>query len=320
VARVTVIVCNWNGGEHVLRCLRTLELQSYRDFQAMVVDNASGDGSADRIERDFPRVQLVRAPSNLGFAAANNLGFRHAGDSEWVALLNPDAFAEPDWLEKLVAAAEQRAECASIGSRLVRADDPAIFDGVGDVYHVSGLHWREAHGKPVAGTALSPKEIFSPCAAAALYRLSAVREAGGFDEDYFCYAEDVDLGFRLRLLGHRSWYEPRSVALHVGSAATGARSDFSVYQGYRNGVWTFVKNMPGALLWACLPALLLGHAALFAWLVARGQGRAASRAVRDALAGMPSALRKRRVVQAARRVSVGAIWRVLDKSLPGMRR
>jgi GT2 family glycosyltransferase len=315
-----VIICNWNGGDYVLRCLRTLAQQSFRDFRTVVVDNASGDGSPERIEREFPGVHLVRAGANLGFAAGNNIGLRHAHDSEWVALLNPDAFPEPDWLEKLVAAAAERADCASIGSRLLRANDPATLDGVGDVYHLSGLHWREAHGRPAAGTGLAAKEIFSPCAAAALYRGSALREAGGFDEDYFCYAEDIDLGFRLRLLGYRSWYEPRSVALHVGSAATGARSDFSVYQGYRNGVWTFVKDMPGALLWLSLPALLLGHAALFAWLVARGQGRAAWRAVRDALAGLPSALRKRRGVQATRRASAATIWRALDKSLPGMRR
>jgi GT2 family glycosyltransferase len=320
VARVTVIICNWNGGDFVTRCLKALERQTYGDFRVVVVDNASTDGSPERIERNFPAVQLVRAGGNLGFARANNIGFQRAEGSEWVALLNPDAFAEPGWLEKLVAASQQHPECASIGSRLLRADDPATLDGTGDVYHVSGLHWREGHGKPMEGWALVGKEIFSPCAAAALYRLSAVRDAGGFDEDYFCYAEDVDLGFRLHLMGYQSWYAPDSVAHHVGSVTTGKSSDFTMYHGCRNAVWTFLKNMPGMLFWACLPAHLAALIMLSAKLTFRGQGGVAYRAFRDAMADLPAVLRKRRGIQSMRRAVLKDVWRLLDKSLPGFRR
>src|SRR5690606_3819880 len=163
--------------------------------------NASTDGSPERIAEEFPGVTLLRCERNLGFAAANNLAIRAAQECEWIALLNPDAFADENWLKELLAAAERRPECASVGSRLLRADDPGTLDGIGDVYHLSGLAWREGFGKPAAGFGLKPKEIFSPCAAAALYRASVLREVEGFDEDYFCYAEDVDLGFRMRLLG-----------------------------------------------------------------------------------------------------------------------
>jgi len=318
--RVTVVVVNFNGGEYVLRALRTLALQTFRDFRVVVVDNASSDGSADRIEREIPGVRLVRSPRNLGFAGGNNLGFREAGASEWIALLNPDAFPEPDWLEKLVAAAASRRDCAAVGSRLLRADDAETLDGVGDVYHVSGLHWRDGYGKPAAGRALQVSEVFSPCAAAALYRGDLLRALGGFDEDYFCYSEDVDLGFRMRLLGYRSWYAPDSIAHHVGSATTGLRSDFTMYHGFRNGIWTFVKNMPGPLLWVCAPALLVGFGMVAARLAIRGQGRVAWRALRDTIAGLPDVIRKRRKIQASRRASIGDIWRALDKSLPGMRR
>jgi GT2 family glycosyltransferase len=320
MARVTVIICNWNGGDYVKRCLTALGQQTYRDFRVVVVDNASTDGSPERIERDFPDVHLVRAGGNLGFARANNIGFEHAAGSEWVALLNPDAFAGPAWLEQLVTASLRRPQCASIGSRLLRADDEAILDGVGDVYHLSGLHWREGYGKRQSDHALVAKEIFSPCAAAALYRLSAVRDAGGFDEDYFCYSEDVDLGFRLRLMGYGSWYAPDSVARHVGSVTTGKTSDFTMYHGCRNTVWTFVKNMPGILLWACLPAHVVALVVLSAKLTARGQGAVVYRALRDAMAGLPAALRKRRRVQSMRRATVLDVWRFLDKSLPGFRR
>jgi GT2 family glycosyltransferase len=319
-ARVTVVVVNFNGGEYVLRALRALERQTFRHFRAVVVDNASTDGSAERIERELPGVKLVRSPKNLGFAAGNNLGFREGTQSEWIALLNPDAFPEADWLEKLLAAAARRPNCAAVGSRLLRADDAATLDGIGDVYHVSGLHWRDGYGKPAAGLGLEGSEVFSPCAAAALYRGDVLRELGGFDEDYFCYSEDVDLGFRMRLLGYQSWYAPDSIAHHVGSATTGLRSDFTMYHGFRNGIWTYVKNMPGPLLWLFTPALVLGFGMVAAKLAVRGQGRVAWRAVRDTVAGLPEVFRKRRKIQEARRASIGDIWRILDKSLPGMRR
>jgi GT2 family glycosyltransferase len=320
VAQVTVIIVNWNGGEYVRRCLLALRGQTYTDFRVLVVDNASTDGSAQRVAQDFPEAELIHAGGNLGFARGNNLGIDHAAGSEWVALLNPDAFAEPAWLEKLVAATRQHPECASFGSRLLRADDAATLDGIGDVYHISGLHWREGFHKPAAGRGAQAKEIFSPCAAAALYRASALREAGPFDADYFCYSEDVDLGFRLRLLGYRSWYVPDSIAHHVGSAITGGRSDFTMYHGVRNGIWTYFKDMPGALLWICLPALVLGFGSVTVKLALRGQGGAAWRGLRDAVSGLPKVLAKRREIQARRRASLVSIWRALDKSLPGMRR
>jgi GT2 family glycosyltransferase len=320
VARVTVIIVNWNGGEFVLRCLRALERQTYGDFSVVVVDNASSDGSAERIEREFTGVTLVRAGANLGFAGGNNLGFRHADGSEWVALLNPDAFAEPGWLEKLVGAAQAHPDCASIGSRLLRADDPNTLDGTGDVYHLSGLHWREGFGKPLDAWALVGKEIFSPCAASALYRLSSIRDVDGFDEDYFCYSEDVDLGFRLRLAGYRSWYAPDSVAYHVGSATTGKTSDFTMYHGCRNTVWTYVKDMPGLLFWVLLPAHLAAVVMLFSKLVWRGQGAVAYRGFRDGAAGMRKVWRKRRAIQSRRRVGLWDVWRILNKALPGFRR
>jgi GT2 family glycosyltransferase len=122
-----------------------------------------------------------------------------------------------------------------IGSKLVKAADLAVLDGVGDAYHISGLVWRMGHGEPVASFSEQVREVFSPCAAAALYRRSVLLEVGGFDEDFFCYVEDVDLGFRLRLAGHKALSVPDAVVYHVGSATTGGQhSDFAVYHGHRN--------------------------------------------------------------------------------------
>jgi GT2 family glycosyltransferase len=179
---------------------------------------------------------------------------------------------------------------------------------------MSGLVWRERHGARQQAGDLVPQKIFSPCAAAALYRRQALVDVGGFDEDYFCYVEDVDLGFRLRLAGHKAMYVPDAVVHHVGSATTGGQhSDFSVYHGHRNLVWTFVKNMPGVLFWLLLPLHLMMNAMMLVWFIARGQGQVILRAKRDAIKGLPKAWLKRRQIQERRVASIKDIWRALDK-------
>ncbi len=312
--KVTVIIVNWNG-EHFLECcLSALLAQTVLPHEIILVDNASSDKSLD-IARRFASVHLLAQDENLGFALGNNLAIGMASvESEWIALLNPDAFPEPHWLEALLTAAQIYPAHDVFGSQLLNANDPALLDGAGDVYHMSGLVWRGGHG--VAATSCSEQvhEIFSPCAAAAMYRRSALRTVGGFDEDYFCYVEDVDLGFRLRLAGHHCLYVPSSVVRHVGSGTTGGQhSDFSVYHGHRNLVWTFIKNMPGILFWLLLPLHVLLNIATVGYFILRGQGRVIIRAKYDAIKGIPHMLKKRRLIQQNRKASIPNIWRVLDK-------
>lgn len=317
--KVTVIIVNWNGERFLDRCLTALIAQAARPHEIILLDNASTDGSVE-IARRFPSVRLMALERNTGFARGNNLAIEAASkESEWIALINPDAFAAPRWLEALLAAAESNPEFDVFGSKLVNAADSTLLDGTGDAYHMSGLMWRTAHGIPVSYLGESACEIFSPCAAAALYRRSTLIEVGGFDEDFFCYAEDVDLGFRLRLAGYRCLYVPQSAAHHIGSGTTGGHhSDFSVYHGHRNLVWAYVKNMPGWLFWACLPLHLAMNflaVGVFSW---HGKGKVILRAKRDALLGLPEMWRKRRDIQGRRVASVGEIWRALDKRLvPG---
>ena len=260
---------------------------------------------------------MLAQEANLGFARGNNLACTAAAiDSEWIALLNPDAFVEPDWLEALLAAAQSYPAFDVFGSQLVNAADPALLDGTGDAYHVSGLVWRMGHGVPVATFPEQRREVFSPCAAAALYRRSALLQVGGFDEDFFCYLEDVDLGFRLRLAGYRCLYVPASVAHHVGSGTTGGQhSDFAVYHGHRNLVWTYVKDMPGVLFWILMPMHLAMNLAALILFALRGQGKQMLRAKFDAIRGIAKMWRKRHSIQAARVATVRDIWRLLDKTL-----
>lgn len=314
--KVAVVIVNWNGERFLHRCLSALLAQTVAPHEIILVDNASSDTSID-IVRDFPLVRLLAQNENLGFARANNLAIAAVSpDIDWIALLNPDAFVEPNWLATLLAAVGDYPAFDVFASKLVNSADPAVLDGAGDVYHISGLAWRMGHGIRKPSFSEQAREIFSPCAAAALYRRTALLKAGGFDEDYFCYMEDVDLGFRLRLAGHRCLYVPSSVAHHVGSGTTGGRhSDFTVYYGHRNLVWTYVKNMPGVLFWVFLPLHLAMNLVTLAVCTLRSQGRVVLRAKLDAIRGLPKMWGKRRVIQAARAATVCQVWRLMDKRI-----
>lgn len=309
---VTVIIVNWNCASVLPKCLNHLVNQTVQPTRILVMDNGSNDDSLKNIRQD-EHIDIHLLGDNLGFAVANNRALSLC-DTKYVALLNPDVFVEPDWLEGLLAAASQYPDVVALSSVQLSSENPEIVDGAGDSYHASGLVWREGYGVKVSQVDLSSKEVFSPCAAAALYRREALVAIGGFDEDYFCYVEDVDLGFRLRLAGYRAMLVGDAIVHHVGSASTGGqRSDFCVYHGHRNLVWTFVKNMPGPLFWLLLPLHLVLNVATIAYFVLQGQGRVIWRAKWDAIKDLPKMWQKRRDIQRKRVVSCNDIWRVLNK-------
>lgn len=296
---VSVIVVNWNGRVHLGRCLAALAAQTFRDFETIVVDNGSSDGSAAIVNQDFPGVHFIPQSANLGFAVANNIGAR-AARGAWLALLNNDAFPEPDWLAQLAQATRDHPECVGFASCQLNDADPTRLDGAGDSYHSIGLAWRSGRGQVFGPPWDVPRPVFAPCAAAALYRRADFLDAGGFDEAFFCYFEDVDLAFRLGLRGGRFRYVPAARVRHVGSASRGQASDFARYHGHRNLVWTFVKNMPASLLWRYLPGhILFNFLSLLAFTLA-GQPGALWRAKWHALQGLPRVLRERRALQARR--------------------
>jgi GT2 family glycosyltransferase len=274
-AHVSVIIVNWNTGKYLKRCVLSLSKQIIPPYEVIIVDNASTDSSVSGLEDCCPNAKVVRLDKNIGFAAANNYAARLVSEEcNWLALLNPDAFPEPDWLSKMLSVAIAHPEYSFFASRLVQAANHEILDGDGDTMHACGLPWRQVHGQSITQGAIKPKEIFSPCAAAALYRRDAFEAVGGFDEDFFCYFEDIDLGFRLRLAGHRCSLVPNAVAYHVGSATTGGQhGDFAVYHGHRNLVWTYVKNMPGVLFWLLLPAHIILNLVTIIWFSLPGATR-----------------------------------------------
>lgn len=309
---VSVIIVNFNSGERLRRCLDCLAVQTYRAFEVIVVDNKSADNSLDIARTHALAPAIIEAGSNLGFAAANNLAAARAS-GEWLAMLNPDAYARADWLQRLVEASERHPHADAFGSTQLNAANPAMLDGAGDCFHIFGVAYRGGYGQPAAH-APAEGECFAPCAAAALYRKSAFRALGGFDERFFCYNEDVDLGYRLRLAGGAAVQAPLAVVLHEGSGVTGRHSEFTIYHGHRNRLWTHYKNTPALLFAIGFPGHVLLNMYLFVRFCFAGGARAYARAMRDAILGAGAFRQDRRRLAAQRRARVRDIARVITWS------
>lgn len=312
---VTVIIVNWNSGILLEKCLQHLKMQTIQPEQIIVVDNGSTDDSLNNTYLSAEKITVLKMGVNIGFAAGNNRALEECS-TEFVALLNTDAFPEKDWLERLLDAAHKNPEVAAFGSKQLYLNNPEFIDGTGDIYHISGLAWRNRYGKKQNKQDSISREIFSPCAAAALYRRQPIVDIGGFDEDFFSYMEDVDLGFRLRLLGHKAVYVPAAVVHHCGFTSTGGQlSNFAIYHGFRNSVWVFIKNMPGALLWLLMPLhIILNLISIFIFTI-RGQGMTILKSKKDAILGIPKMMKKRYVIQKKRNTTITRIWMSLDKRL-----
>jgi GT2 family glycosyltransferase len=303
---VRVVIVNYNAGPLLAATLDGLARQSDPDFEAVIVDNASTDGSADSCVLPDERFRLLRAGLNLGFAAGSNLGCRGA-TTPWLAMLNPDAIPDGNWLAALKQATSRYQEVTMFGSTQLDATDPAILDGGGDNYSIFGLAWRGGYGGSVDAVKGNVR-VFSPCAAAALYRRDVFEAAGGFAESFFCYMEDVDLGFRLNLSGHEAIQVAGAQVRHVGTACSGPASRFSLYHGIRNSVFVVIRCVPFPLMLMMLA--LMATSQVWIGLVA-GNLQVRMKAVRDGLHRLPELLRERRKIQAKRRISVWEFCRLV---------
>jgi N-acetylglucosaminyl-diphospho-decaprenol L-rhamnosyltransferase len=299
----TIIVVTHNSARWLPRMIEALAAQTETRWRLIVIDNASRLEERPSATALPPNATLILHEINAGFAAANNIAARSA-ETAYLLFLNPDAFPKPDWLAQLLAAAEQNPAAAAIGSTQLRVDQEDVFDGTGDVLHVTGLGYRSNHGR--ARTATPPLgETFSACAAAMLVRRDAFEAVGGFDERFFCFFEDVDLGFRLRLAGGATLQSPDAVVAHVGGGASGRA--FADFHGARNRLWTFVKCMPAPLFWALLPFHVIASAAAATASLLKGRGFAAWRGIGAGVRGLGPIWRTRRTVQRTRTASAGDI-------------
>jgi GT2 family glycosyltransferase len=281
---VTVIIVNWNGAHLLDRCLNAIRAQTYRSCAVVLVDNASTDGSVELLQRNYPDVTVIHNNTNVGYAAANNIGIE-ANQSKYVATLNNDTEAEPAWLGELVRTMEVNPEAGMCASKILSMEHPDLIDSAGICVDRAGIAWDRRGGERDEDHETAPEEVFGPCAAAAIYRRSMLRQIGAFDGDFFAYLEDVDLAWRAQLSGWRCLYVPTARVYHIQSATSGEGSCFKNYHLGRNKLWTIIKNYPSPFLALYSPVILIFELLAIAYsLIWLRQS--------DSLAGRVAALRE----------------------------
>lgn len=313
--KLRVIVVNYNSGPWLQRCIDSLARQSFFDFEVVIVDNASTDDSLD-IRLSDGRFRIVCADHNLGFAAANNLAAAGARN-EWLALLNPDAIADPEWLAMLLSDAAQHPGIDIFGSTQIRAGHRNTLDGTGDCLSAFGPAWRSNYGLAVPEP-LPSGEVFSACGAAMMIRRTLFESLGGFEERFFCFVEDVDFCFRARLSGHRVWQSARARVEHAGGGSSESdESLFSIEHGYRNALWMHMRCSPFPLLLLSLPGQLAFTCMRILLARERDEMLALCKALWRGLFTGQGRWQQRRKIQAMRTVSSGEVaswlsWNPLD--------
>ncbi len=270
---VSVIIPNFRGEKFIRGCLDSLKEQTFTDFDIIVVDNLSPDDSALIVEREYPEVKLIKLSDNFGFSRAVNEGIK-ASDSPFVILLNNDTKADLFFVENLLKAIKTDDRIFSVSAKMLNMSEPDRIDGAGDLY--CALGWAFARGKDKrAHRYEKTTDIFASCGGAAIYRRSILDEIGWFDEFHFAYLEDVDIGYRARIMGYRNVYEPSAKVLHYGSGTTGSRhNDFKVRLSARNNMYIIMKNMPALQILINLPFLIPGFGIKALYFIIRGYGRA----------------------------------------------
>ena len=295
----SVIIPNWNGQELLGPCLQSLYRQEFDDFQTILVDNGSTDGSVGFVRENFPQVTIISFAENRGFSAAVNAGIA-ASSSRYIALLNNDALVQPLWLKELVGALDAHAEVGSGASKILFFSDPATVNSAGDEFSWFGVAYQKRLTRGDAGLFNTPRFVFSACGAAAIYRKELFERIGLFDESFFAYHEDVDVGFRSQLVGYRCLFVPTAIVHHQHRATSSRMPSRWFYLRERNKHFVVIKNLPLKIFALCFPLFLVQELCSLSEAVLRGQLSAYLKARRDLWNYLPQMLRKRRAIQTGR--------------------
>ena len=295
--KVSIIIVNYNGERVLGDCLRAVEGQSFRDFEIVLVDNASTDGSLSLAGH----LNLISLPENRGFTGGNIEGLRHCS-GDYIVLLNNDTEPERGWLKALVDAADAHPEVGICASKLINHGTNRV-DSAGDLFSTALRGFKRGEGDAADG--FNREEyIFGACAGAALYRRSMLDEIGFLDEDFFLIHEDTDLNWRAQLAGWKVLYVPSAAVYHKVRSTIGQMSDLAVYYTVRNSEFVRIKDMPRRVFLRCLPSFLAGMLTEFVLFGIRHRRPGLYiKAKSDALRLLPRMLKKRTDIMKKRKVS-----------------
>ena len=269
---VSVIIPNYNGIAYLDGVLASLERQTCRDFETILVDNGSADGSVAFVTGNYPWVHIVELPENFGFSRAVNEGI-YASRTPYVLLLNNDTEVEPDFVEEMLRCIRRHENAFSCSARMIRFHHRDRIDDAGNYYCALGWAFARGKGKDIHSFEKEQK-IFTACAGAAIYRKKIFEKIGYFDEEHFAYLEDIDVGYRARIHGYENWFAPKAVVYHMGSGTSGSRyNQFKTRYSSRNNIYLIYKNMPFLQILLNLPFLLVGFGLKILFFIQKGMGR-----------------------------------------------
>jgi GT2 family glycosyltransferase len=312
---ISVIIPNWNGRTYLEKCLGSLRNQGFSDFEVVVVDNGSTDGSVEFLHRHFPETKIILFGENKGFSKAVNEGIKQA-KGDYVLLLNNDVEVDPGLLGHLYQAITHSQEADFLACRMMDFHQRELIDGAGDGFPRKGKAFRIGHGMKFGPPFDQSRRAFGACAGAGFYKKELFEEVGLFDEDFFAYHEDVDWNFRANLMGYRSFYIPEAVVYHIGSGTTGGRyNELTVFHNARNMIYVIMKNLPTALLFKYLPWVIWGQIESFLrFCVMHGYWRAYFGGLSSAIRGSGNMLKKRKEIQRKKRIPTFELEQLLIAS------
>lgn len=299
---ISVIIVNWNGKHFLEICLDAMRRQSFRDFECLLVDNGSTDGSVEYVRHNFPEIRVVPLDTNVGFAAANNAGYAQCR-GELIVLLNNDTEAHPNWLEEIHKASVKFISASSFACKMIYFDDRTRLDNCGFGLTSAGLTMDLGRGQLDGPAWSEPRKVFGACGGAAVYRRRMLDDVGLFDRDFFMTYEDVDLSFRGQLRGHECVFVPQAVVYHRYRATMAKYPARQAFFSQRNIEIVYLKNMPFGLILRSLPHRLLYELGGAAYFFKRRVGMAYIKAKLEVLRTIPSILKKRRPLQNGRKIS-----------------
>lgn len=273
MSRVTVVIPNYNGKLFLQDCLESLSKQTFKDYDIVLVDNGSSDGSIAFLKEKYPYVKRIELRENTGFANAVNLGIQSTG-AEYVFLLNNDTMCDEHALEALVKVMDKKPAVFSAQAKMLQVKPPYLVDDAGDYY--CALGWAFSPSKDKENHKYYKRtNVTSACAGAAIYRREVFDEIGFFDSEHFCYLEDVDVGYRARLFGYSNIVEPSAIVYHVGSGSSGSRHNaFKVELTAANNLYFIFKNFTVLQIIINFPLILLGVIIKHVFYVKKGLGKA----------------------------------------------
>ena len=293
---ISVIIANWNGKHFLDDCLSALRRQTFRDFETILVDNGSTDGSPEYIRANFPEVRLLALKENLGFTGGNIAGYKLAGGG-LIALLNNDTEADSEWLQAIHNGSLLFEHAGSFASKMMYFDERRRIENCGFEMAITGTPTELGRDEPDGPEWCSPRNIFGACGGAVAYRRSMLKDVGFLDPDFFMIYEDVDLSFRAQLSGYDCVYLPQAIVYHHYRSTIKKRPAVQVFYAQRNIEFVYLKNLPFRFLVRSVPVRLLYEVGAAVYFCRLGAGTAFFQAKLDAIKRLRSVLRKRRTIQ-----------------------